>query len=115
MTSLGLRGIDAVVDKDRASRLLATELGIEILVISTGVPNATLFYGTPKQKALENLSLDEAKLYHKEGHFPPGNMGPKIEAAIGFLEAGGKEAIITSPDNLTAAVFEGKGTHITPT
>ena len=91
-----LEGMDAVIDKDRASAILARDIGAEMLLILTDAEKVALNYGTLLQMNLDQLTVDEAKQYLKEGHFPPGSMGPKIEAAIQFLESGGKEVIITS-------------------
>ena len=105
-------GIDAVIDKDLASRLIATELGVDLLVISTGVPNVAINYGTPNVKQLGRVDVATLEQYMAEGHFPAGNMGPKIQAVIDFIKAGGKEAIITSPENLGDAFKNGSGTHV---
>jgi carbamate kinase len=91
-----LEGADAVIDKDRASAILARDIGAELLLILTEVEKAALNFGTLLQIDLNKLTVEEAKKYLREGHFPPGSMGPKIEAAIQFLESGGKEVIITS-------------------
>lgn len=91
-----LEGMDAVIDKDRASAILARDIGAEWLLILTDVEKVALHFGTLLQIDLDKLTVEEAKKYQKERHFPPGSMGPKIEAAIQFLESGGKEVIITS-------------------
>ncbi len=91
-----LEGMDAVIDKDRASAVLARDIGAELLLILTEVEKVALNFGTLLQIDLDKLTVEEAKKYQKERHFPPGSMGPKIEAAIQFLESGGKEVIITS-------------------
>ena len=91
-----LEGVDAVIDKDRASAVLARDIGAELLLILTEVEKVALNYGTLLQEDLDRLTVEEAKKYLAEKHFPPGSMGPKIEAAIQFLESGGKEVIITS-------------------
>jgi carbamate kinase len=96
MGNEALEGVDAVIDKDRASAILAHDIGAELLLILTDAEKVALNYGTLLQMNLDTLTVDEAKQYLKEGHFPPGSMGPKIEAAIQFLESGGKEVIITS-------------------
>src|SRR6266545_4877447 len=95
-----LSGASAVIDKDRASSLLARRLGAELLVISTAVEKVCLHYGTPDQRALDSMTLAEAKRYMSEGHFKPGSMLPKVQAAVDFLEGGGREAIITDPRHL---------------
>lgn len=107
-----LKGIDAVIDKDFASSLLASEVNADVLIISTGVPKVYLNYGKPEEKALDHVALSELKQYVKENHFASGSMLPKIEAVINFLEKGGKEAIITNPESLKEAVLGMTGTHI---
>ncbi len=107
-----LQGVDAVIDKDYAMSLLASELGADTLLISTSVDHVYLNYGLPEQKALENISVSEAEGFIREGHFPAGSMLPKIKAAIDFLQKGGAEAIITSTSLLKEAVTGGAGTHI---
>lgn len=109
-----LTGTAAVIDKDLASALLAAQLGADIFVISTGVPRVCLDYGKPTQRELERLTLAEARQYLAAGQFPAGSMGPKIDAVARFLEAGGKEALITSPDQLVEAVEGRHGTRIVP-
>ena len=108
-----LVGIDAVIDKDRASALLAWELEAELFVISTGVAQVALNYGTPDQRQIECLSPIQARRYLREGQFPAGSMGPKIEAALAYLERGGKLVIITSPESLSEALHGMAGTRIT--
>ncbi len=109
-----LEGVAAVIDKDRASALLAVGMEADIMIISTAVEKVSLNYRKPNQIDLDRLSVDEARKYLAEGHFAPGSMGPKVEAAIYFLERGGKEVIITDPDHLELAVSSKAGTHITP-
>ncbi len=107
-------GVDAVVDKDRASAVLAQDIGAETLVILTSVDKVCLNYMNSNERPLSWVSVTEAKRYIAEGHFPQGSMGPKIGAAIQFLEAGGKQVIITSP-GLVKEALEGKaGTKIIP-
>jgi carbamate kinase len=107
-------GVDAVVDKDRASAVLAKDIGAEILVILTAVDKVCLHYQKPEERPLSWISLPEAKRYLAEGHFPQGSMGPKIEAAVQFIEAGGKQVVITSL-GLVREALEGKaGTKIIP-
>lgn len=108
-----LHGVEAVIDKDYASSLLASDIDADLLLISTAVDKVFLNYGQPDQVPLDHMTVDEAKRYLEEGHFPPGSMGPKIEAVIQFLEGGGKEALITSPENLARALREETGTRIT--
>jgi carbamate kinase len=109
-----LRGVEAVIDKDYASGLLATGINADLFLISTAVEKVALNYGKPNQVDLDRMTLSEAKNYLREGHFPPGSMGPKIKAVIKFLEEGGKEALITSPENLARALRGETGTRITP-
>ena len=108
-----LRGVEAVIDKDYASSLLACGIDADLLLISTAVEKVYLNYGEPSQRPLDHLTVAEAKEYLREGHFPPGSMGPKIEAVIQFLEGGGQEALITSPENLLRAMKGETGTRIT--
>ncbi len=109
-----LKGVPAVIDKDFASSLLASNLGAELFLMSTAVEKVALNFGKPNQTWLDKISLNEAKQYLKEGtHFAEGSMAPKIEAAILFLENGGKEVIITDPLNLENALHGKTGTHIT--
>ena len=108
-----LRGVPAVIDKDRASALLASNLDADLLLISTAVDQVALNFGTPEQKWISEMTLDQAKGYLAEGgHFLPGSMEPKIEAVVAFLEAGGAEAIITSPRNIDKALTGIAGTRI---
>ena len=92
-----LRGVEAVIDKDLAASLLARQTGADLLLVSTGVEKVALDFNTPRRRWLDRLSLSEAKRYHAEEQFDRGSMGPKIEAAIEFLEAGGQRCIITDP------------------
>ncbi len=102
-----LDGVEAVIDKDLAAERLASSLRASTLMMLTDVDEVCLDYATPKEKGLRSLSIREAKKYLKEGHFPPGSMGPKIEAAIRFLTHGGRRVIITSPEKAMKAL-EGK-------
>jgi carbamate kinase len=108
-----LEGVDAVIDKDRASAVLARDIEAELLLILTEVEKVALNFGTLLQMDLDKLTVEEAKRYRKEGHFPAGSMGPKIEAAIQFLESGGREVIITSiPKAYDAVKKKTAGTRI---
>ncbi|MBU0676753.1 MAG: carbamate kinase [Verrucomicrobia bacterium] len=109
-----LQGCAAVIDKDKASCLLGKELGAEVLIISTGVDKVALNYGKPDEKVLDEITVAEARRYLEEGQFPAGSMGPKIEAAIDFLEHGGQRVIITQPHHLEGALQGIFGTHILP-
>jgi carbamate kinase len=113
-THHGLEGVDAVIDKDLASSLLANRLGIHLLIISTEVEHVALNFGTPQQKPIERMTVKEAERYAAEGHFAPGSMLPKIEAALRFLRGGGSRVVITAPEFLEDAVLNGRGTHIVP-
>jgi carbamate kinase len=107
------RGIEAVIDKDLASAYLAASLDVPMLVISTGVERVAVRYRQPDQRELDRVSLAEIRGYLADGEFPEGSMGPKIRAAIEFLERGGEEVVITSLACLSAAVTGEAGTHIT--
>jgi carbamate kinase len=109
-----LRGASAVIDKDLASALLATDLGVDLLLISTAVERVALGFGTPEQRWVDHLTLAEAKHYLAEGtHFASGSMAPKIKAVINYLDSGGKEALITSPESIERALRGETGTRIT--
>jgi carbamate kinase len=109
-----LKGSEAVIDKDRCSALLAMELGAELLVFSTGVTHAYLHFGKPNEKPLFRVSWEEARAYLRQGEFAVGSMGPKVEAALRFLDFGGRRAIITAPEYMAAAVAGAAGTEILP-
>ena len=109
-----LEGVDAVIDKDRAGAKLAEEVNANIFLILTDVEHALLNFGSEDEAPIEKMTVTEAKRYLSEGHFKAGSMGPKVEAAMGFVERGGERAIITSLDK-AADALEGKtGTHIVP-
>jgi carbamate kinase len=105
-------GVDAVIDKDLCSAKLAEEVGVDTLVVATDVEGAALHYGKPYQEILRSMPLKEANRYVEEGHFPPGSMGPKIEAAMRFVEKGGKRAVITSIQHIEASIAGEIGTEI---
>jgi carbamate kinase len=110
-----LEGVPAVIDKDRASALLATGIGADLLLISTAVEKVALRFGTPEETWVDRLTLSEAKQALEEGtHFAKGSMAPKIEAVIAYLERGGRQAIITNPENVERALAGETGTHIVP-
>ena len=109
-----LRGTYAVIDKDRASSLLAQTLRADLFIISTGVEKVALNFNKPDQRFLDQMTLAEAQRYMAEGHFAPGSMLPKIEAAIEFVRMGGPQAIITDPPNLARALRGETGTRIIP-
>ncbi|WP_019637900.1 carbamate kinase family protein [Paenibacillus fonticola] len=105
-------GIDAVIDKDLATSLLAEQIKAETLVITTGVPKVFIHFGKPNQQALDEITVAETKQYVLEDHFPKGSMLPKIEASLSFLEQSGSRVIITNPESLKAAINNEAGTHI---
>ena len=108
-----LRGIPAVIDKDLASALLASQVDADLLLISTAVEQVALHFGTPEQRWVDRFTLDEVRRYLDEGiHFAEGSMAPKMRAVIQFLEAGGTEALITNPENLERAMAGETGTRI---
>ncbi len=107
-----LAGVEAVIDKDRVSGLLARELEADLFLISTGVEQVSINYRTPQQQALARLTIDEARRHLLEGQFPAGSMGPKVEAALEYIEAGGKLVIITSPECIPDALYGLAGTRI---
>lgn len=109
-----VRGVEAVIDKDRASALLACELGLDAMVAITAVDYIYLDFNTPRARPIRKMTTRQAKEYLKQGQFPPGSMEPKVEAAVQFLEDCGKEVVVTSPAMLTRALVEGEGTHIVP-
>ena len=109
-----LRGVEAVIDKDLAGERLATALGVDIFMILTDIDRVYLNYGRPDQKPLEKMTVSEARKYYEEGHFKPGSMGPKVLAAIRFIENGGKEAIIAHLQQAYEALKGKTGTRIVP-
>jgi carbamate kinase len=109
-----LRGVPAVIDKDFAAALLAINIEANLFVISTAVEKVALNFGKPNQKWIDHMTLSEAKQYLAEGHFARGSMGPKIQAIIWYLEQGGGEALISTPENLEQALAGETGTRITP-
>ena len=106
------RGVEAVIDKDRTSVLLACELDVDEMLIITSVPCLYVNFGKPDQKALHEATLEEVQRYQKEGQFPPGSMGPKIEAAVQFLVKKGGSVVITDAAHLQAAMDGRAGTRI---
>ena len=109
-----LRGVEAVIDKDLASALLAINLRADQFIISTSVAQVCLDFGRPSQRPLEHLTLEEARRYLREGHFGEGSMAPKIRAIINYLEHGGRRAVVTSPDHLERAAEGSAGTVFEP-
>ncbi|MFP4185312.1 MAG: carbamate kinase [Candidatus Natronoplasma sp.] len=109
-----LEGVEGVIDKDRASAVLADEIDEKFFIMLTDVEKVYLNYGEKDQKAIESMTAREAKEYLEDGHFPPGSMGPKIEASIEFLEQGGEKVLITNPENLLKSLKNETGTYIYP-
>jgi carbamate kinase len=108
-------GVAAVIDKDYASSLLAQEVNADLFLISTAVEKVALNFGKPDQKWIDRMTVAEAKQYLAEGtHFAKGSMAPKIQAILWFLEAGGKEALITNPENIGRALRGETGTRVVP-
>jgi carbamate kinase len=104
-------GMEAVVDKDLTSSVLGANIGAELLIILTAVPQVYLNFATPQQQPLGAVTLQEIERLKEQDHFPPGSMGPKIDAVIHFLKAGGKRALITDPESLPLALEGRAGTH----
>ena len=109
-----LHGVAAVVDKDLASAVLAKEIAADLLVIATAVEKVFLNFGEPEQRALDSLTVAEARRYMAGGHFKPGSMFPKIEACVQFVTQSGGEALITCPEALSAALDGRAGTRLVP-
>ncbi len=109
-----LEGVAAVIDKDNASSLLAINIKADLFIISTAVEKVCLNFNKPNQIDLDKMNVAEAKKDIEEGHFAKGSMLPKIQAIVRFLEAGGREAIVTNPESLERALKGETGTHIFP-
>jgi len=107
-----LVGCEAVIDKDLAAALMAKQLKADLFVISTAVEKVCLNYGKPNQKELDTIDLSECQQYVNEGHFAPGSMLPKIQAMMDFVQTTGNTGLITNPENIYGALYEGKGTKI---
>ncbi len=105
------KGVEAVIDKDYTSALLAHQVKADLFCILTQVPQVYLNYGTPQERPLGALTVEMLRRQMAEGHFPPGSMGPKVQAIIDYLEAGGKRALITNPQTLPDALDGAGGTH----
>ncbi len=106
------QGVEAVIDKDFAASLLAREIKADLFIILTSIDRVYLDFGTPNQRPIDVMTVEEAKRYLEEGQFPPGSMGPKIEASIEYIEGGGQEVLITSANYLKAALIRRAGTRI---
>jgi carbamate kinase len=107
------QGIDAVIDKDLATSKLAEEIGADLLIIATDVRGAAISYKTSRETFLRKITIDEAERYLDQGHFPAGSMGPKVEAAIRFIKAGGRRAVICGIDSIEDAAAGTAGTEVT--
>lgn len=108
-----LEGVEAVIDKDRTSALMGNLLGADVLILLTGIEHVFVNFGRTDQRMLEHVTVDELRAHHDAGQFPAGSMGPKVEAALSFLDDGGATAVITSIDKLAAAINDRTGTRIT--
>ncbi|MGI9425407.1 MAG: carbamate kinase [Hyphomicrobiaceae bacterium] len=106
------RGVQAVIDKDLTSAHMANILGIELLMILTAVPKISINFGTPEQEELDQVTARQLRALHVDGHFPPGSMGPKVDAALRFLEGGGERVIIAHLEEAMPALRGEAGTHI---
>ena len=106
------QSVDAVIDKDLSTALLAREIHADILAITTGVEKVCIHFGQPRQQALGTVNISDMTRYMQEGHFPAGSMLPKIVASLAFLKHGGKRVIITTPECLPAALRGETGTHL---
>ena len=106
------RGIEAVIDKDFASALLASELDADVYIVLTGVPKVALDWGKPTQRYIDRMTVDEAEQYLADGQFPAGSMGPKIEAAVQFVRRSGKQVLITDVEHVREALEGNDGTVI---
>jgi carbamate kinase len=106
--------VDAVIDKDHASCRIALDLGFETLAFVTGVDAVQVDFGTPAARPLRRVGVSELTDLAADGQFPPGSMGPKIDAALAFLAGGGREVVITDPAYFQAAMDGRAGTHVIP-
>ncbi len=107
------KGIEAVIDKDYVASLIAREVKVDLFIILTNIERVYLDFGKPSQKPIEAMTAEQARIYLQEGQFPAGSMGPKIEAAVEYIRAGGREVLITSASHLKAALLGRSGTRIT--
>jgi carbamate kinase len=110
----GIRGVDAVIDKDLAAQQLASAVGADVLVLLTAVDRVWLGFGTARQRAVDAMTADEAERHLADGQFPPGSMGPKVTSAIRFVRAGGRRAVITSPPRVREGLAGRAGTSVVP-
>jgi carbamate kinase len=109
-----ITGVEAVIDKDLASSLLARTIGADLFMVSTGVERVAINFNKPNQRWLDRITVSEAKRYCAEGQFDRGSMGPKIQALVEFLEAGGKHGLVTDPPNIGRALAGKTGTQVVP-
>jgi carbamate kinase len=109
-----LEGVEAVIDKDFASSLLASSIQADLFLISTAIEKVALSFNKPDQQWLDQVTLAEAKQYLAEGHFAKGSMEPKVQSILQYLEGGGKEAIVTTPENIGRALAGETGTRFIP-
>jgi carbamate kinase len=109
-----IHGIEAVIDKDLASSLLAREIGADLFMVSTAVERVAINFNKPNQRWLDRITASEAKRFYAEDHFDKGSMGPKIQALVAYLDAGGKQGLITNPPNIGRALAGETGTLIVP-
>ncbi len=107
-----IRGVEAVIDKDHASSLLARSIGADLFLVSTGVERVAVDFGKPSQRWLDRMTVAEAKRHHADNQFDPGSMGPKIQALIAYLEGGGGQGMITNPSNIGRALAGQTGTLV---
>ncbi len=110
----GIRGVDAVIDKDLSAQRLASAVGGGILVLLTGVDRVWLAFGTAHRRAVESMTVEEAEKHLADGEFPPGSMGPKVTAAVRFVRSGGERAVITSLSRVREALAGSDGTTVVP-
>jgi carbamate kinase len=110
----GIRGVDAVIDKDLSAQRLASALGADILVLLTGVDQVWLGWGTARQRAIATMTVYEAEKHLADGEFPRGSMGPKVTAAIRFVRSGGQRVVITSPTRVLDGLAGRAGTSVVP-
>jgi len=110
----GLKGIDAVIDKDLVAAILAHEIEADELIILTNIDSVRINFGKPDEKVISRMRIGEAREYISQGHFPPGSMGPKVEAAVRFVEQGGERSIICAVEQVDAAIRGDAGTAIVP-
>lgn len=108
------RGVAAVIDKDMTSAMLAAQIGAGVLVMLTGVERVAIDFGKPTERAIDRMTMAEARCHYADGQFPPGSMGPKIQAALRYLERGGRRTLITSVDRLEEALAGRAGTSVVP-